>query len=308
MEYALQAAGPYRRLLDAAAFAKDRGLAALALPDHYLMALSDEEARTTPAPDAFIQLGGLARDTTDLDLVMLVSPITFRHPAVLAKMAVTLDRMSNGRFTLGMGTGWMDREHEVFGFDYPDMKERFDRLEEALAYVTAAFDPATPGFTGEYYQLESFPLSPSALGKIPILVGGTGAHKTPRLAGMYADEFNIYPGPDLADRIARFRTAATDARRDPDAILLSSSGQVVAAETEADFEDLMKSNAIEAGISREELEGHYEKRQTPRGTYDQVRQTLAGFSDLGIERFYIQGVFTQPDMGKLFDGLGVTSP
>jgi alkanesulfonate monooxygenase SsuD/methylene tetrahydromethanopterin reductase-like flavin-dependent oxidoreductase (luciferase family) len=306
MDYALQAAGPYHRLLDAAAFAKDRGLVALALPDHYLMALSDEEARTTPAPDAFVQLGGLARDTTDIELVMLVSPITFRHPAVLAKMAVTLDRMSNGRFTLGIGTGWMDREHEVFGFDYPDMNERFARLEEALAYVTAAFDPETPGYTGEYYQLEPFPLAPAPLGKIPILVGGTGAHKTPRLAGMYADEFNVYPGPDLADRIERFRAAAIDAGRDPNDILVSSSGQIVAAETEAEFEDLMNSNASEAGISREELEGHYEKRQTPRGTYEQVRETLESFSDLGIERFYVQGVFTQPDMGKLFDGLGVT--
>ena len=306
MEYALQAAGPYQRLLDAAAFANERGLVALALPDHYLMALSDEEARTTPAPDAFIQLGGLARDTTDIELVMLVSPITFRHPAVLAKMAVTLDRMSNGRFTLGIGTGWMDREHEVFGFDYPNMKERFARLEEALGYVTAAFDPESPGFTGKFYQLESFPLSPAPLSKIPILVGGTGAHKTPRLAGRYADEFNIYPGPDLADRIERFRDAAIDAGRDPDGIRLSSSGQVVAAETEAEYEDLMNENASEAGISREELDGHYEKRQTPRGTYEQVQEILAGFSDLGIERFYVQGVFTQPDMEKLFDGLGVT--
>jgi alkanesulfonate monooxygenase len=306
MDYALQVSGPYHRLLDAAAFAKDRGLVALALPDHYLMALSDEEARTTPAPDAFIELGGLARDTSDIELVMLVSPITFRHPAVLTKMAVTLDRMSNGRFTLGIGTGWMDREHEVFGFDYPPMKERFARLEEALAYVTAAFDPETPGFTGTYYQLESFALSPAPLTKIPILVGGTGAHKTPRLAGMYADEFNVYPGPDLADRIERFRNAATDAGRDPAEILLSSSGQVVAADTEADFEDLMESNAAAAGISREELDGHYDKRQTPRGTYAQVRETLSGFSDLGIERFYVQGVFNQPDMGRLFDGLGVT--
>jgi len=306
MEYALQAAGPYHRLLDAAAFAKERGLVALALPDHYLMALTDEEARTTPAPDAFIQLGGLARDTTDIDLVMLVSPITFRHPAVLAKMAVTLDRMSNGRFTLGIGTGWMDREHEVFGFDYPDMSERFARLEEALAYVRAAFDPGTPGFAGEYYRLESFPLAPPPLGKIPILVGGTGAHKTPRLAGIYADEFNVFPGPDMAERIGRFRAAAIDAGRDPDTIRLSSSGQVVAAETESDFNDLMNANASEAGISREEIDGHYEKRQTPRGTYEQVRETLAGFADLGIERFYVQGVFTHPDMEKLFDGLGVT--
>ena len=305
MEYALQVAGPYVDLLDAAAFASNRGLVALALPDHYLLALDEEGAKTKPAPDAFIQLGGLARDTSGIDLVMLVSPITFRHPAVLMKMAVTLDRMSNGRFTLGIGTGWMDREHEVFGFEYPPMSERFDRLEEALGYVTAGFNPNNPGFEGDYYQLEAFPLSPSPMGQIPVLVGGTGKYKTPRLAGKFADEFNVYPGPDMAERIQRFRDAAIDAGRDPDSIRLSSSGQVVAAATEEEFQDRMDADAEAAGLSREQLEIHYEKRQTPRGTYAQVNDQLAGFEALGVSRFYFQGVFSPSDTGKLLDGLGV---
>lgn len=305
MEYALQAAGPYVELLDAASFASDRGLVALALPDHYLLALDEEGAKTKPAPDAFIQLGGLARETKNIDLVMLVSPITFRHPAVLLKMAVTLNRMSNGRFTLGIGTGWMDREHEVFGFGYPPMSERFDRLEEALGYVSAGFNQDIPGFQGDYYQLEAFPLSPSPIGHIPLLVGGTGKYKTPRLAGRFADEFNVYPGPDMAERIQRFRTAATDAGRNPDLIRLSSSGQVVAAATEDEFQDRMDADAEAAGLSREELEIHYEKRQTPRGTYEQVNEQLAGFEALGVSRFYFQGVFSPADTGKLLDGLGV---
>ena len=305
MDYALQVAGPYQKLLEAAGFASKRGLVALALPDHYLMALEEEKAKTTPAPDAFIQLGGLARETTDLDLVMLVSPITFRHPAVLAKMAVTLSRMSDGRFTLGVGTGWMDREHEVFGFDYPSMSERFDRLEESLAYLTAAFNPDHPGFQGDYFQLEAFPLSPTPIGSIPLLVGGTGSYKTPRLAGAFANEFNIYPGPDMPERIQRFRDAALEAGRDPDEIRLSSSGQVVAAATDDEFEDRMNADAAEAGLSREELDVHYDKRQTPRGTYEQVNEELAGFEQLGVSRFYFQGVFSPSDMGKLLDGLEV---
>jgi alkanesulfonate monooxygenase SsuD/methylene tetrahydromethanopterin reductase-like flavin-dependent oxidoreductase (luciferase family) len=306
MEYALQVAGPYKRLIAAARFAEDRGLVALALPDHYLLALDEDTAKTTPAPDAFVQLGGLARDTEDIDLVMLVSPITFRHPAVLAKMAVTIDRMSGGRFTLGVGTGWMDREHEVFGFDYPSMGERFSMLEEALAYLAAAFDPASPGFQGEHYQLEAFPLAPQPDQKIPILVGGTGAHTTPRLAGQFADEFNVYPGPGLPERIVRFRSAAAEAGRDPDSIRLSSSGQVVAAPTEREFAEMMDQNASEAGLSTEELEAHYDKRRTPRGTYEQVRAQLDRFEQLGISRFYFQGAFTPMGTGKLLDGLGVT--
>ena len=305
MEYALQVAGTYDHVLNAAAFASERNLVALALPDHYLLALDDEKARTTPAPDAFIQFGGLARETDALDLVMLVSPITFRHPAVIAKMAVTLDRMSGGRFTLGVGTGWMDREHEVFGFDYPAMSERFDRLEEALGYLAAAFDPAHPGFKGEHYRLEAFPLSPAPTAKLPLLVGGTGRSKTPRLAGLFADEFNIYPGKDMDERIQLFRDTAVEAGRDPDAIRLSSSGQVIAAATESEFENQMEKDAAEAGISREELDAHYDKRQTPRGTYEQVNEQLAGFEKLGVSRFYFQGVFTPTDTGKLLDGLGI---
>ncbi len=306
MEFALQVAGPYQKLLTAAEFAVDRGLVALALPDHYLMGLTDEESKTTPAPDAFIQLGGLARETEDIDLVMLVTPITFRHPAVIAKMAVTLDHMSGGRFSLGIGTGWMDREHEVFGLEYPDRAERFARLEEALGYVRAALDPEGPGFEGERYRLEAFPLVPAPLGKVPIVIGGTGRYKTPRLAGEYADEFNVYPGPDLPERIERFKSAAIEAGRDPDAIRLSSSGQVIAAATEPEFEDAMNEIASDAGITRDELDSHYDKRQTPRGTYEQVNAILDSFAGHGIERFYLQGPFTPTDTGRLLDGLGVS--
>jgi alkanesulfonate monooxygenase SsuD/methylene tetrahydromethanopterin reductase-like flavin-dependent oxidoreductase (luciferase family) len=121
-----------------------------------------------------------------------------------------------------------------------------------------------------------------------------------------ADEFNVYPGAKLPERIDRFRDAATEAGRDPDSIRLSSSGQVVAAESEREFEEMMDENASEAGLSREELEAHYEKRHTPRGTYEQVRAQLDGFEQLGISRFYFQGVFSPSDTGKLLDGLGVT--
>lgn len=305
MDYALQVSGTYDHVLEAARFASERNMVALALPDHYLMALSEEEAKTRPAPDAFIQLGGLARETEDLELVMLVSPITFRHPAVLAKMAVTIDRMSGGRFMLGVGTGWMDLEHEVFGFPYPERAERFELLEDALGYLRAAFDPDHPGHDGEYYTLKPFPLAPEPIRPIPLVVGGTGPHRTPRLAGEYAAEFNVYPGADMADRIARFRTAAVEAGRDPDSLRLSSSGQVIAAATRAEFEEVMDERAKEAGMTRDELEEYFEKRQTPRGTYDQVREQIDGFAELGVSRFYFQGIFAPGDTAELLDGLGI---
>ncbi len=305
MEYALQVSGTYEHVLDAARFAVERRMVALALPDHYLLAMSEEEAATTPAPDAFIQFGGLARDTTDIELVMLVSPITFRHPAVLAKMAVTIDQMSGGRFTLGVGTGWLDREHEVFGIAYPSMAERFSMLEEALGYLAAAFDAGHPGFTGSRYQLESFPIAPSPTRPIPLVVGGRGKTKTPDLAGRFADEFNVYPGADIRERIARFRAAATAAGRDPDVIRLSSSGQVHATASEQEFEDLMHERAAEMGISREDIEDFFEQRQTPRGTYEQVRSQLDDLADAGVERFYFQGLFGRDVTSELLDGLEI---
>jgi alkanesulfonate monooxygenase SsuD/methylene tetrahydromethanopterin reductase-like flavin-dependent oxidoreductase (luciferase family) len=122
---------------------------------------------------------------------------------------------------------------------------------------------------------------------------------------MFANEFNIYPGADMAGRIQRFREAAVASGRDPDEILLSSSGQVIAAATETEFEDLMNSEAAESKISREELDEHFDKRQTPRGTYEQVNEQLAELELLGVSRFYFQGIFVPGDTGKLLDGLGV---
>ena len=306
LEYALQVAGHYDQLLDAVALVKERGMVALALPDHYLMALSEAEAAKAPAPDALIQLGGLARETQDIDLVVLVAPITFRHPAVLAKSAITLDRMSGGRFTLGVGTGWLAREHEVFGIPYPDRMERFAMLEEALGYLYAAFDPDHPGYQGNRYQLENFPISPMSDRRVPLLVGGTGEHTTPRLAGTYADEFNVYPGPNYAERIKRCRDAAIAAGRDPDAILISSAGQVIAKETEEEFDEYLNDVAVERGMTREELDAYFATRRPPQGTFEQVRNILDDYAEMGMQRFYFQGIYGSSNPRELLDGLGIT--
>lgn len=303
MEFAIQTSGVYEDVLAAARFSEERNLPAIALPDHYLMALDEEKARTAPAPDALIQLAGLARDTERIELVVLVSPITFRHPAVLVKTAVTIDRMSGGRFTLGIGTGWMDREHEVFGFPYPPMAERFDMLEEALAYARAALANKPRGFAGSHYSLEAFPIAPLPVGQVKLLVGGVGASKTPRLAGTYADEFNVYPGPDLGVRIDRAKEAATATGRDPDALLLSSAGQVVGADTDVDLEHRLDSLAAEAAMTRGELAAHFEKRRTPVATYDRLREMFAEMESHGVSRFYLQGGYDPDSTPELLDAV-----
>jgi alkanesulfonate monooxygenase SsuD/methylene tetrahydromethanopterin reductase-like flavin-dependent oxidoreductase (luciferase family) len=289
MKFALQTSGSYEQVLSAARWAEEHGLAAFALPDHYLRAAGPRAAEV-PASDALVQLGGLARETSTIPLVMLVSPITFRHPAVYLKSAVTIDEMSGGRFTFGLGTGWMEQEHEVFGIEFYERAERFDLLEEALAYISAGLMEENPGFEGEQFRLQAFNALPRATGPLPLLIGGIGAHKTPRLAGRYADEYNVYPSDldSMRARIERARKAAAEAGRDPDAILLSSAGQVQTAPTEAAYRELLGELAADAGVTAEELEAGYEMRGTPRGTYEQVAEMMAGYASLGIERFYLQ--------------------
>lgn len=307
LEFALQTSGTYQEVIAAARWAEMRGLAAVALPDHYLMATDEEQAKTAPAPDAFAHLAGLARETTDIELIVLVSPITFRHPAVLVKAAVTIDDMSDGRFTLGVGTGWMDKEHAVFGFPYPDRHERFAMLEDALGYIRAAFDPAAPGYEGTYYRLEPFPLAPVA--RPPrIVVGGTGRHKTPTLAGRFADELNAYPAPpdEWAAKVATARRAATEAGRDPGDVMLSSSAALLMGETEDEFRRKLESFASRRGTTPDDVMAHLARRNAPHGTYEAVRRQLVAMEEAGMQRFYLQtlGEFDPAEMDRTLAGLG----
>ena len=131
--------GTYDQQLEVARWAEAEGLVSFARCDHYLSG----DDPTPDATDAFAVLAGLARDTTDIRLCVLVSPVTFRHPAVIAKNAVTIDQMSGGRFDLGVGTGWMELEHVNLGLPFPDWKERWIRFEDALNSLAAALAMVT---------------------------------------------------------------------------------------------------------------------------------------------------------------------
>ena len=116
MEFAVQTRGDWDLVLATARWAEDRGLMAMALPDHFLERGDDIER---PAFDHLVHIAALARETSSLQLVSLLSPVTFRHPAVYYKMGVTIDEVSAGRFTMGIGTGWLNEEFELFGLPYP---------------------------------------------------------------------------------------------------------------------------------------------------------------------------------------------
>lgn len=285
-DFALQTLGPtYEETLSWARFAESRGLAAFAIPDHYLRRADDSPE---PAHDALMVMAGLARETTSIELVLLVSPVTWRHPAVLAKSYASLHEMSGGRITLGVGTGWMEREHQLFGFPFPERGERFDMLEEALGYLRAAYADPPQAFSGKHYSFEAFDMLPRP--PLRMVVGGKGTKRTPELAGRYCDEFNAYPAPpeDFAAKVAVARQAANDAGRDPDALLISSAGVLTAADDEAGYRKRLEERAAELWVKVEDLEESMRMRNSPRGTWEQVREVLGGMEAAGMKRFYIQ--------------------
>lgn len=287
MEIGLQVRGQYSEVLSAALWAEKIGLAAFALPDHYLGSAEDISA---PAWDHFVHLAGLARDTDTITLVDLVSPVTFRHPAVHAKMAVTVSDMAKRdgrrRFTLGLGAGWLTEEHTLFGIPFPARGSRFEMLEEQLAYLCALRKGES--FEGGYYRLHEFDHHPPF--DVPLLVGGTGSRKTPDLAGRYCDEFNLFPKPgdDLKQRIERCQRAAAKAGRDPNDIRLSFVASPVAGVDEATYRHVLDEAATTFEREPDVLEERLEARGAPFGTPDRIKARLGELEDLGISRLYLQ--------------------
>jgi alkanesulfonate monooxygenase SsuD/methylene tetrahydromethanopterin reductase-like flavin-dependent oxidoreductase (luciferase family) len=294
----------YAELADAARFAESIGLDVFARSDHF--AFPGFEA--PHATEAFATLGGLAGETERIGLCVLVSPITFRHPGVIAKSAATLHEMSGGRMILGVGTGWMEHEHDLLGIPFPDVAERFDRFEEALAYLHAALGRSGGGFRGEHYAVEDAEFHPTAPG-MRLVVGGSGPQRTPRLAGTYADEYNtaFLPADELAVRIERVRNAAEAAGRDPGELLISVMGGAVVGRDEASFRRNVERIAAVHPMGRtpEQLEEGMRKRGLPVGTPAEARQALGAYADVGVELFYVQhlGPFDHDLVEETFDVL-----
>lgn len=288
MEFGLfvepQVGGTHRRLVELAQWADDIGLTAFARSDHYL-----DMAESAHATDALASLAAVAVETSRIRLVTLVSPITFRHPAVMAKTATTIDEISGGRFTLGVGTGWMESEHEAFDLDLPSLKERFDRLEEALAYIRSVFD-GRGETTGTHYSLRRGDVTPSGSDGLEIVVGGGGPKKTPTLAGTYADEYNMFvtDRATLEARMAVMREAARVAGRDPASILVSMAGPALVFTDESRYHAELSARATRREMATEDYAAMLTERFVPHGTPPMARAAVDRMADAGVGRYYVQ--------------------
>ncbi|MGH8916541.1 MAG: LLM class flavin-dependent oxidoreductase [Acidimicrobiia bacterium] len=274
-----QTGGTYQEILEAARLAEREGLHSFARSDH----LAWSRERSPDATDAFATLAGLARETTSVRLCVLVTPITFRHPAIIAKNAATIDQMSGGRFDLGIGTGWNEFEHEALGIPFPEIGERWQRLEDALGYLQAAFGQGHGRHEGRFYRLD-LEVKPKPRG-IKLIIGGSGPKRTPQLAGSRADEYNMFvcPPDQARAKIATMRSAAGDRR-----VEATMMGPITIAGSDGELADRLMTAAGRRGISSDELISRWEEAGVIFGTRAQVHDKIAAFEEAGVERIYLQ--------------------
>ncbi|MBD3006355.1 MULTISPECIES: LLM class F420-dependent oxidoreductase [unclassified Streptomyces] len=276
-----QQGATYDTLLTVAKATEDLGFDAFFRSDHYLH-MGDVDGLPGPT-DAWITLAGLARETRRIRLGTLMTAATFRLPGVLAIQVAQVDQMSGGRVELGLGAGWFEEEHRAYGIPFP--KEKFARLEEQLAIVTGLWQTPvgeTFGHDGAHYQLVDSPGLPKpAQSKVPVLIGGQGATRTPRLAARYADEFNMpFASPEDSERqFGRVREAAEAVGRKGDDLVYSNALVVCVGKDDAE----VARRAAAIGREVEEL-----KENGLAGSPAEVVEKIGRYAEAGASRLYLQ--------------------
>ncbi|GAA3601820.1 LLM class F420-dependent oxidoreductase [Agrococcus terreus] len=232
--------------------------------------------------DAWTSLAGLARETERIRLGTLVSSVTYRAPGILAVQAANVDQMSGGRAELGLGTGWFEQEHRAYGIPFPD--RRFDLLEEQLAIVTGMWEtPAGARFTfeGEHYELVDSPALPKPVqDRLPVIVGGLGERRTPRLAAEFADEHNLpFPAFDRIRPLFAALDAAIERAERTRPVVRSVALVACLGADEATF----RRRAAAIGREPEELREH-----GLAGSPAELEDRLGALAEDGVERVYLQ--------------------
>ncbi|MCX0275508.1 LLM class F420-dependent oxidoreductase [Nocardia zapadnayensis] len=276
-----QQGADYPTLLSVARAAEDLGFGAFFRSDHYLHMGSVDGL---PGPtDAWITLAGLARETSRIRLGTLVTAATFRLPGPLAIQVAQVDQMSGGRVELGLGTGWFADEHTAYGIPFPD--DKFGRFEEQLAVITGLWETRlgdTFDFTGKYYELVKSPALPKPVQQpVPVIVGGQGPKRTPRLAARYATEFNapFVSVDDSAAQFDRVRAAVAAGGRAADSMVYSNA--LVACVGAGEAEIARRADAI--GREVDELRGN-----GLAGSPAEVVDKIGHYREIGTQRIYLQ--------------------
>jgi len=281
------------------------GLDSLWRSDHFFSLMGHPER---PALECWSSLTALALRTQRIGFGPLVSPMTFRHPALLARMAAAVDQLANGRLVLGLGAGWNEAEHEAFGIPLPPLKERFDRLEEGIAVIKALWTGGPVDLQGRFYPLRGATAYPRPLQRPrpPVLIGGDGEVRLLNIVAREADEWNSHAaGPDVyKTKRARLEEHCRAAGRDPAEIRRSWMGGILIGETERDVNEkghwMQSFVRALASVSPSAVPAELRRRSWLVGTADQVGSQLEAWSAVGVERVMFQW-YQLEDL----DGLGL---
>jgi F420-dependent oxidoreductase-like protein len=221
-------------------------------------------------------LSALAASTTSAHLGLMVGGVTYRNPALLAKITTTIDVLSGGRAILGIGAAWFEGEHVAYGIDFPPLGERLARLGEALPILRAMFTEDRPAFAGERYRIEQPYNNPRPIrGDIPILVGGSGERKTLRLVARYADACNVFGDPDRVRHLMGVLEGhCADVGRDPAEITKTKLGTLVLGDTHEQAQARLEP----LGIPEDRV-----RFIALAGDPDSVGEQIQGFRDAGLD-------------------------
>jgi F420-dependent oxidoreductase-like protein len=263
---------PWTDVLALAQHAEATGWDGVWFADHFM---PDTEDVSTPVLECWSVLAGLATAVPRVRLGSLVSGNTYRHPAVLAKIATTVDHLSGGRVVLGLGAGWQENEHQAYGIDFYDTAERLARLDEACQVIKGLLGAERTTWKGRFYQLQDAPLEPKPVQpKLPLLVGGAGERVTLRIAARHADEWNTWGMPDtLRHKIDVLERHCDEVGRDPKEIKKSAQAVLFMRD---DPEWLAARRAAASGGQPMII-----------GTPAEVRATVEQYADAGVDEFVL---------------------
>jgi len=261
----------YTDVLELCQHAEATGWDGIWYADHFMPNAEDTSA---PWPEAWTTLSAIGARTERVRIGTLVSGNTYRHPAVLAKMAATLDHITNGRVVLGLGSGWQENEHTQYGLPFYTVNERLRRLDEACQVIQMLYNNAKSDFDGEFYQLQSASLEPKPVQQpLPLLIGGGGEKVTLKITARYANEWNVWGDP----AILRHKMAILDEHcaaigRDPAEIQRSDVALLFMSDDNAFLENMRNTTMAQPSII---------------GTPTEVRDVIAQYEEAGVNEIIV---------------------